>query len=261
MQKAKKRIFIYSPFISQSRLGIVLPYFIDKISDGVPITIITKSMGDRSKAEKNAYKNYIEKLKEIGVHVVFKKDMHEKTALIDHDRVWNGSLNILSSNSKTGEIMRRYISEDEMKSYCEIFSIDTLVHATDNKVELECPNCGKDMMLAEGSKGGVYWTCVNGDYNRQTTQEYAYDGVIKCHCGAPYSFSMKDQPRWVCTSNRRHYRKIRKTDIKLENMMKLIPKSERKRLFAYFKVEPIVDKKVKKDGKDSAETQLTLFDL
>lgn len=261
VQKAEKRIIIYSPFISQFRLGIVLPYFMDKISDGVSITIITKSMEDRSNAEKYIYSNYVEKLREIGVHVVFKKDMHEKTALIDHDRVWNGSLNILSSNSKTGEIMRRYISEDEMKRYCEILSIDSLVHATDNREELKCPNCGEDMMLAEGSKGGVYWTCVSGDYNRQTNQEYAYDGVMKCHCGAPFSFSMKDQPRWVCTSNRRHYRKIRKTDLKLENMMKLIPKSEHKKLYKYFKIDPIIKKKVKKHEKDIANAQLTLFDL
>lgn len=261
VQKAERRVIIYSPFISQSRLGIMLPYFMDKVSEGVSITVVTKPLDNRSKAEKNIYKNYIEKLREIGVHVVFKKDMHEKTALIDHDRVWNGSLNILSSNSKTGEIMRRFISEDEMKGYCEIFSIDSLVHATENNEELKCPNCGADMMLAEGSKGGVYWTCVNGDYSRQPNQEYAKDGVIKCHCGAPYSFSMKNQPRWVCTSKSHHYRKIRKSDLKLENMMKLIPKSERKRLFKYFNIESMHDKKVKKYEKDSANGQLTLFDL
>lgn len=260
VQKASKCIIIFSPFMSQFRLGILLPYFSDKISEGVSITIITKSMGDRKKSEVQAYKQYVEKLRVIGVTIIYKKDMHEKTALIDNDRVWNGSLNILSHNNMTGEIMIRFLSEGLMKSHRELLSVDSLTSATVNKEELKCPNCGEDMMLAEGRRGGHYWTCINGDYSRQTSQKYAYDGVIKCHCGSPFSYSMKDQPRWVCTSNRRHFRKIQKGDLMVENMMKLIPKSEHKRLFKYFGIEPIIKKKEKTVEQKPDTVQMTLFD-
>ena len=92
-------------------------------------------------------------------------------------------------------------------------------------------------------------------------QKYAYDGVIKCHCGSPFSYSMKEQPRWVCTSNRRHFRKMKKGDLMLENMMKLIPKSEHKRLFDYFGIESIIKKKEKIVEQNPDKVQISLFDV
>ena len=91
------------------------------------------------------------------------------------------------------------------------------------------------MIVKDGADGGVYWTCIEGDYSRNMEQQYPVDGILRCKCGAPYVFAMKNEPRWVCSENSSHFQKMRESDLKLEKMAALIPtKAARKEVNRYF---------------------------
>lgn len=52
---------------------------------------------------------------------------------------------------------------------------------------------------------------------------------------AVYVFAMKNEPRWVCSEDSRHYQKMRESDLRLEKMAALIPtKAARSQVNKYF---------------------------
>ena len=128
--------------------------------------------------------------------------------------------------------------------YEKIFDIAHICHAVENTCEQKCPICGGELQLKEGNQGGIYWECINQDYTRNPNQQYPTDGILRCQkCGAPFLFSMNHEPRWVCSSNPRHFQKMKEGDLKLEKMAALIQRAtDRKRVAAYF-----AQKKMNKD--------------
>ncbi len=106
---------------------------------------------------------------------------------------------------------------------------------TDKQYELICPICHGQMNLGESDKGGLYWKCSNCDYGRDLKQQYPVDGILRCQCGGLYRFAMKNQPRWACTNNPKHYHIVKKGDLRLKKMAALIPTNrERNAVDAYF---------------------------
>ena len=177
--------------------------------------------------------------------------MHEKLAFIDDDITWEGSLNILSHTGQTGEIMYRHEDRAFALDQEKIFEVECICGTAARSNEQRCPLCGGQMILHEGAKGGEYWQCVNKDYSRNLSQQYPEDGILRCDCGAPYIFVMRNEPRWVCSKNPRHYRKVRQADLKLEKMAALIPTSQaRKEVERYFEQKNA--KKKTRTQKDSA---------
>lgn len=85
--------------------------------------------------------------------------------------------------------------------YEKLFSLEQICGAIERPHEQVCPICGAEMLLRESDAGGVYWRCINEDFSRNATQPYPMDGLLRCKCGAPYVFSMKNQPQWVCSEN------------------------------------------------------------
>ncbi len=231
-----KRLIIYSPFISHNRLSILLPIFADAISSGKKIIIVTKALSDRKKSEFSHYQKCERELREIGCTVLHKKGMHEKLIFIDDEIVWNGSLNVLSFTGLTGEVMHRFANKELVLGYEKDYCIDPICDVVSYSYGQKCPVCGGELLLKESAQGGVYWACVNNDYTRNPSQEYPTDGLLRCSkCGAPYLFSMKKEPRWICSRNPRHFQKIRRNDLKLEKMAALIPtKAARKKVDDFF---------------------------
>lgn len=162
--------------------------------------------------------------------------MHEKLVFIDDEIVWMGSLNVLSFTGLTGEFMQRCADTSYVTKYEKAFSIDPICDVTSYSYSQKCPVCGGELLLKESAQGGVYLACVNNDYTRNPSQEYPTDGLLRCSkCGAPYLFSMKKEPRWVCSKNPRHFQKMRRNDLKLEKMAALIPtKAARKKVDDFF---------------------------
>lgn len=231
----KKRLIIYSAFMTEARLSALLPSFTDAIREGKQIIVVTKALSDRGVAERAQYQKCEEELRAIGVSILHKKGMHEKLIFVDSDAVWIGSLNALSFTGLTGEVMQRHEDRELTAEYEKLFDIAHICGAIENAYEQKCPICGEEMIVKESSEGGIFWQCVAGDYSRDVTQQYPFDGVLRCKCGATYGFSMINEPRWVCSENPRHYQKMRKNDLKLEKMAALIPtKTARKAVDRYF---------------------------
>lgn len=222
LKNFKKRLILYSPFITENRISNLLPYFADKINAGKEIVVVTKALSDRGKRELSQYEKIENELSKIGVFVIHKKGMHEKLIFVDDNIVWMGSLNALSFTGETGEIMHRHHSEEIAKEYQKIFDIPAICTSVQQRDELRCPICGEEMTLNEGDKG-VYWKCKAGDYARSLNQQYPHDGVLRCHCGGEYQFFMKNEPRWRCANDESHFIKMRIGDLKLPEMAKKIP--------------------------------------
>ena len=131
--------------------------------------------------------------------------------------------------------MQRHADRDLTDEYEKLFDIEHICDAVENTYEQKCPICGGEMIVKESDEGGIYWQCVAGDYSRSAAQQYPVDGVLRCKCGAPYVFAMKNEPRWVCSKDSRHYQKMRESDLKLEKMAALIPtKAARSQVNKYF---------------------------
>lgn len=255
----KKRLIVFSPFMTEARLGILLPAFTDAINAGKQIIIVTKALSDRGKTELVQYQKCEKELRDIGVSILHKKGMHEKLIFVDSEAVWIGSLNALSFTGLTGEVMQRHADRELTAEYEKIFDIEHLCGAIENSYEQKCPICGGEMQVKESDEGGIYWQCVEGDYSRNVAQQYPLDGVLRCKCGASYVFAMKNEPRWVCSENPKHYQKMRESDLKLEKMAALIPtktaRREVDRYFAQKRKERDTAKKSTSSGKKDTSKQ------
>lgn len=230
----KTRMIIYSPFMTENRLAMLLPLFADSVAMGRTITVVTKALSDRGKTELSQYKMIEKELVSMGVSVIHKKGMHEKLIFIDDSTVWMGSLNALSFTGETGEVMHRHQDKEIAQEYQKIFDIPKISTVLQHKDELLCPICGEEMTLNEGDKG-VYWKCSAGDYSRNLDQQYPHDGVLRCHCGGEYVFFMKNEPRWRCANDESHFIKMRIGDLKLPLMAEKIPtKKARREVDQYF---------------------------
>jgi len=247
-----KCMVIYSAFIAQDRLAKLLPAFHDAIKLGKRIVVITKALNDRKKSEVATYRACEEELSKIGVTVVHKAGMHEKLVFIDDDILWMGSLNVLSFSGNTGETMDRFQDKDMVADHRKLCNFDEFVNLTENMHILHCPICGGELLVKEGGEGGIYWSCENGDYTRNPNQQYPEDGVLRCVCGSPYVYNMKNSPRWVCpTCGKFCY--IREGDLRLEKMAALIPtKKERKIVDKYFS-----DKRKEREKKSPPKAKTT----
>lgn len=231
----KKRLIVYSAFMTEARLSTLLPAFSDAVRAGKQIIVVTKALSDRVKTELARYKKCEEELRAIGVSILHKKGMHEKLIFVDSNAVWIGSLNALSFTGLTGEVMQRHADRELTAEYEKLFDIEHICSAIEHQYEQRCPICGEEMLVKESDDGGIYWQCVAGDYSRNAAQQYPLDGILRCKCGAPYLFVMKNEPRWVCSEDSKHYQKMRESDLKLEKMAALIPtKTARREVDKYF---------------------------
>lgn len=230
----KHRLIIFSPFMTENRLSVLLPAFSDAIAKGKQIIIITKALSDRSRAELTQYRKCEAELHSLGIHIIHKKGMHEKLIFVDSNAVWIGSLNSLSFTGLTGEVMHRHMDQKLTAEYEKLFDIEHINNAVINQTEQQCPVCGSEMLLKDSADGGMFWKCINEDYSRSITQPHPTDGVMRCKCGSPYKFIMKNEPRWVCCENPRHYQKMKKGDLMLPKMVEIIPKASRKDVEYYF---------------------------
>lgn len=231
----KKRMIIFSPFMTEARLSILFPFFFDAVRAGKQIIVVTKEPSERGRSELAQTKKCEEGLRSIGVAIAHKKGMHEKLIFVDSDAVWIGSLNALSFTGMTGEVMVRYADREMIAMQEEQSNIQHICETIEHAYEQWCPICGGEMLIKESDEGGIYWQCIFGDYSRSPAQQYPRDGILRCKCGAPYVFSMKNEPRWVCSKEPRHYQKMRESDLKLEKMAALIPtKAMRRDVDRYF---------------------------
>lgn len=263
IQSATKRIIIYSAFITENATTPLLPLFVDAINRNCQVVIITKPIEELSGAMKQQKIKCESILSRHNIQIVHKKNMHEKFVFIDDSIVWEGSLNILSFGGKTEEVMNRNISKKNFQEWFELLNIQDVLDTIYSKEELKCPICGKEVIMAESDSAGYYWRCIDKDgceWSRKPNEPHPIDGKLVCpKCGGEYVLSMKNEPRWICVANSRHYRKIRMADLKLVKMWENVPKKTVKEVEDYFKILTKGDKteKLKKKPKQQSKKNKT----
>lgn len=221
---ASEKIVIFSPFMAKDRLSNVLPALQTAINRGITIYVITKPCSEFRKSEQSNKRACERILVSNGIGIIHKKKMHEKLVFIDSSILWTGSLNTLSF-SNTQEIMERRQDETIFEDYAHQMNIECLVGIVHAKENQNCPVCKKEMLAAESDSGGIYWTCSECDYSRNSDEPPPIDGELCCpKCGEAISFKMINQPRWICKYG--HYRKARRSDLMLPKMLAKVPENQ-----------------------------------
>lgn len=120
------RLVIFSPFMAEARLHMLLPLFDRAVARGKQIVVVTKDISRRNKEDREKCRKLEPILRAHGVRIVYRGDMHEKLIFVDHDAVWVGSLNALSFTGTTGEVMHRHTDRKTVAEYAKMYQIDAI---------------------------------------------------------------------------------------------------------------------------------------
>ncbi|KAF0134794.1 MAG: type III restriction protein res subunit [Candidatus Saganbacteria bacterium] len=101
-----KEIIIVCPFMRKNRLIQMIQLLSPKIINNVDITVVTRSPEDFRPDNRQAFESLAEYLKNAGIKVIHKSNIHQKFTLIDQNIVWYGSVNFLSFGNADESIMR-----------------------------------------------------------------------------------------------------------------------------------------------------------
>jgi hypothetical protein len=101
LSAARTRCVIFSPFVGARRVADLRAHLDAACARGVKVHVFTKTASELGDSRA------LETLGSAGVILRERLDMHEKVVLIDDDVAYIGSLNVLSNNGRTGEVMLR----------------------------------------------------------------------------------------------------------------------------------------------------------
>lgn len=97
---AKNEIIIVSPYIRRRRLAQMLNILVNAVNSGVRVTVVTRPVMDYREKDRASVQEMIASLKNSGVDVILKANIHQKFAVIDHlnwkDRLFwrDGKVNV-----------------------------------------------------------------------------------------------------------------------------------------------------------------------
>jgi len=72
----------------------------------VRVIVVTRPVESINEKDRATLQGVLSLLKDIGVGIVFKANIHQKLAIIDQKIVWYGSINLVSFGSAEKSIMR-----------------------------------------------------------------------------------------------------------------------------------------------------------
>ena len=225
--EARSRAVVYSAFITRSRLAMLEPPLKAAVDRGRRVYVVTRAHSDRRRRELPEYRMLERALRDWGVTIVHKQNMHEKLIFIDDDVIWAGSMNALSSTGETGEHMERRRNPRLYQEYAQAVFLGQLVGpcAEGNPA---CPVCGCEIVAAEGLRKPFYWFCTNKDcgYKRDADAPAPENGLIACsNCGGEVEYGeWGGKPAWRCTVNSRHHQRVAPAHLRLPRMRELVPK-------------------------------------
>jgi phosphatidylserine/phosphatidylglycerophosphate/cardiolipin synthase-like enzyme len=107
LKYVREEVIIESPFITKRRMSVLFPIFERLKLRGVRIYIITRDPREHNDRMAEESEIEIRRFESIGVQVLLcKGNHHRKLAILDREKLWEGSLNILSQTNSR-EFMRR----------------------------------------------------------------------------------------------------------------------------------------------------------
>lgn len=103
---ASKRLLIVSPFVTKKRMFQMTEQFCEIMKKQVEITIVTRPACDFKEDRRTSLEQIFKTVKETGVNLIFKSNIHQKFAIVDDKITWYGSINLLSLGYSEESIMR-----------------------------------------------------------------------------------------------------------------------------------------------------------
>jgi phosphatidylserine/phosphatidylglycerophosphate/cardiolipin synthase-like enzyme len=101
-----REVLIVSPFITKKRVLNMMQYLEIVIVNKVRVIVVTRPVEQLNNKDTSALQLTLDLLKDAGVSLVFKANIHQKFAVIDEKVVWYGSINLLSFGTAEESIMR-----------------------------------------------------------------------------------------------------------------------------------------------------------
>jgi superfamily II DNA or RNA helicase len=102
----KKEIVIVSPFIRKRRSTQMINHLKVALDKNIRVIVVTRPQEDFNPENRPALLGILNLLKNTGIRVVFKSNIHQKFAVMDQKTVWYGSINLLSYGNAQESIMR-----------------------------------------------------------------------------------------------------------------------------------------------------------
>ena len=102
----KKEILIVSPFVRKGRATQMIQHLKIALAKGIRAIAVTRPVEAFKANDRPALRRAVEILKDNGISVVFRTNIHQKFAVMDQKTVWYGSINLLSYGSAQESIMR-----------------------------------------------------------------------------------------------------------------------------------------------------------
>ena len=103
---AKKEILIVSPFVRRKRTMQMVQRLRIAIENGTRAIVVTRTAEAYRPRDRAALERALALLKDSGIAVVFRPNIHQKFAVMDQRTVWYGSINLLSYGNAQESIMR-----------------------------------------------------------------------------------------------------------------------------------------------------------
>ena len=99
IKQCRSELIIESAYMTTKRVYYLLPYLKVLKKNRVRIVINTRNPEEYDLYLRDEARKCLALLLEIGVQVIFSESLNRKTAIIDRNILWEGSLNILSQNN------------------------------------------------------------------------------------------------------------------------------------------------------------------
>ena len=126
LSRCRSELVIESPFITASRMNVLLPIFEKMRRRNVRIIINTRNPLEHDGDYIRQAQESIILLQNMGVMVLYTTKHHRKLVIVDRRISYEGSLNILSFTDSC-EIMRRIVSTDIALQTYKFIGVDRYV--------------------------------------------------------------------------------------------------------------------------------------
>jgi superfamily II DNA or RNA helicase len=105
MMNAMREMVIVSPFITRRRAFRMLPNMA-ALGKRVSVVVVTRPTDTYKEKDRPVLEDTLASMRDAGVRLLFKANIHQKFAVIDQKIVWYGSINFLSYGSAQESLMR-----------------------------------------------------------------------------------------------------------------------------------------------------------
>jgi ssDNA-binding Zn-finger/Zn-ribbon topoisomerase 1 len=165
LSRARESIVIFSPFATSGGGGRWVDPLRAALARGVRVRVLTRPPGGFGGGRPEEVAEVVRTLRDLGVAVDLRKQMHEKIAILDGRILWHGSLNILS-HSDTLESMLRIESAAACQQLGRFVRMPGGRHEEETPIDApenpKCPKCRHTTVWNNG-RYGIWFECERPD--------------------------------------------------------------------------------------------------